>query len=64
MQQNVRTVDNSDFGNQEEVTDENIDLSSVDDTVYHLILEGLDVAYKIDSNSNVHVYTVTVSQKR
>lgn len=66
IQQNCRTVNNSDVSNrQEEETDENnMDLSSNDDTIYHLILEGLDVAYNIDRESNVHVHTVASSSIR
>lgn len=33
------------------------------DTIYHLNLEGLDVAYRITSNRNVHVESVTISTK-
>lgn len=66
IQQNCRTVNDSDVSNhQEEETDENnMDLSSNDDTIYHLILEGLDVAYNIDRESNVHVHTVASSSIR
>ncbi|KAG8367687.1 hypothetical protein BUALT_Bualt16G0099000 [Buddleja alternifolia] len=33
------------------------------DTVYHLILEGLDVAYRMDSTANVSVETVTLASQ-
>lgn len=66
LQQNSKTVNDNNVSNHQEAeTDENsMDLSSNDDTIYHLILEGLDVAYNIDRESNVHVHTVTSSPIR
>lgn len=63
-QQDGETINNSDFGDdQEEVADNSVEqdsLPSSNDIIYHLILEGLNVAYRIDSDSNVHVCKVTL----
>ncbi|KAF2588483.1 hypothetical protein F2Q70_00039765 [Brassica cretica] len=36
------------------------DTSDADSTVYHLILEGLDVSYMIDNESNILVQDVSL----
>ncbi|XP_017250263.1 uncharacterized protein LOC108220893 [Daucus carota subsp. sativus] len=63
IQQNGSTINNSDVSNhpEDESNESSMDLSSNGDKIYHLILEGLNVAYKIDCESNVYVHTVTSS---
>lgn len=62
--QDGKTINNSDLGEDQEVADNSVDqdsLPSSNDIIYHLILEGLNVAYRIDSDNNVHVCKVSLS---
>ncbi|KAJ0746314.1 hypothetical protein HanOQP8_Chr05g0176161 [Helianthus annuus] len=50
--------------NFEKTKNEQIYNNEVQDVIYHLNLEGLDVAYRITSDSNVLVENVTFSRNK
>ncbi|KAI7733842.1 hypothetical protein M8C21_027751, partial [Ambrosia artemisiifolia] len=49
--------------NYEKTKKEQVHNNEVRDSIYHLNLEGLDIAYRITSDSNVLVENVTISPK-